>query len=326
MKLLAISCLLAVAVSTKADGGLGLGGLVYAPGHASADYYAYPAYAFEYSVKDPHTGDNKAQWEKRDGDVVKGAYSLVEPDGSIRVVEYYADDKTGFNAVVKRLGPNLHPTGPAPIYKAALPVIGSSIGHIAPINVGSVAKLGGLAAAPLITGPIAGPIYDGGHGGSIGPIGHGGPIGPIGHGGPIGPIGHGGPIGPIGLGGHGAGLSTASLYRAPLVKAIAPAPILSDHLIRPAPILSGPIINKAPLLEPLPIGPIYKSGPILSAPLNDHYSPIIKSAPILDLPLGGWGHGIAKGPIAAPLDLGLGLERGPLLSGWGGYGGLGLKH
>lgn len=33
---------------------------------------AYPSYAFDYAVKDPHTGDNKAQWEKRDGDLVKG--------------------------------------------------------------------------------------------------------------------------------------------------------------------------------------------------------------------------------------------------------------
>lgn len=33
---------------------------------------AYPKYAFNYAVRDPYTGDNKAQWEKRDGDVVKG--------------------------------------------------------------------------------------------------------------------------------------------------------------------------------------------------------------------------------------------------------------
>lgn len=40
---------------------------------------AYPRYAFEYAVKDPHTGDNKAQWEKRDGDVVKGNMEYPEP-------------------------------------------------------------------------------------------------------------------------------------------------------------------------------------------------------------------------------------------------------
>ncbi|XP_028025529.1 cuticle protein 19.8-like [Bombyx mandarina] len=135
-----VSCLLAVTALAKADDSWG--GLVYAPRHASVDYYAYPRYAFEYSVNDPHTGDKKAQWENRDGDVVKGAYSLVEPDGSIRIVEYYADAKSGFNAVVKRIGPNLHP-----------PTV-----HAAPISpiVGPVAKLGGLAAAPLISGPLYG--------------------------------------------------------------------------------------------------------------------------------------------------------------------------
>ncbi|RVE52454.1 hypothetical protein evm_002848 [Chilo suppressalis] len=65
------------------------------------DYYAYPKYAFEYSVEDHHTGDHKTQHELRDGDVVKGFYSLHEPDGSIRTVEYASDKKTGFTANVK---------------------------------------------------------------------------------------------------------------------------------------------------------------------------------------------------------------------------------
>ncbi|XP_050674479.1 uncharacterized protein LOC126971997 [Leptidea sinapis] len=112
-----ITCLLALSATTRA---YGTDGLVYAPGHASPDYYAYPSYAFEYSVRDPHTGDNKAQWEKRDGDVVTGAYSLVEPDGSIRVVDYRADDKTGFQANVKRIGPNVHPDYPQYAYNYAV--------------------------------------------------------------------------------------------------------------------------------------------------------------------------------------------------------------
>ncbi|CAG9784937.1 unnamed protein product [Diatraea saccharalis] len=65
------------------------------------DYYAYPKYAFEYSVEDHHTGDHKTQHEIRDGDVVKGFYSLYEPDGSIRSVEYASDKKSGFIANVK---------------------------------------------------------------------------------------------------------------------------------------------------------------------------------------------------------------------------------
>lgn len=59
----------------------------------------------------------------RNGDHVQGSYSLVEPDGSLRVVDYHANDLTGFNAEVKRLGPGLHPTALplAPIAVAALP-------------------------------------------------------------------------------------------------------------------------------------------------------------------------------------------------------------
>ena len=67
-----------------------------------------PSYSFNYGVKDPHTGDVKDQWEERNGDVVKGEYSLMQPDGSIRTVSYTADDKNGFNAVVKTSAPAGH--------------------------------------------------------------------------------------------------------------------------------------------------------------------------------------------------------------------------
>ena len=60
-------------------------------------------------MKDQHTGDLKSQWEHRDGDKVKGSYSVLEPDGSIRTVDYTADDHSGFNAVVKKTGPSRHP-------------------------------------------------------------------------------------------------------------------------------------------------------------------------------------------------------------------------
>ncbi|XP_050307179.1 uncharacterized protein LOC126743938 [Anthonomus grandis grandis] len=67
-------------------------------------------YSFSYGVKDVHSGDVKHQWEKKEGDTIKGQYSLVEPDGSIRTVEYTADEKNGFNAVVKKSGPLHHVT------------------------------------------------------------------------------------------------------------------------------------------------------------------------------------------------------------------------
>ncbi|XP_053674652.1 cuticle protein 21-like [Anopheles nili] len=67
------------------------------------DYYAPINYKFEYGVKDPHTGDHKTHWEERDGDVVKGAYTILDADGSSRLVEYTADPHHGFNAVVKKI-------------------------------------------------------------------------------------------------------------------------------------------------------------------------------------------------------------------------------
>ncbi|XP_026272119.1 cuticle protein 19-like [Frankliniella occidentalis] len=89
-----------------------------APAYHGADYYAPPKYAFNYGVNDPHTGDHKSQWEERDGDVVKGEYSLVEPDGTIRTVSYTADGHNGFNAVVTKSGKAVHPP-PAPVHAHA---------------------------------------------------------------------------------------------------------------------------------------------------------------------------------------------------------------
>lgn len=80
-------------------------------GEDHKDYYAYPKYKFEYGVKDLKTGDHKSQWEVRDGDVVKGEYTLEEADGTTRVVEYKADGKSGFHAIVKKIGHAHHKAG-----------------------------------------------------------------------------------------------------------------------------------------------------------------------------------------------------------------------
>lgn len=58
-------------------------------------FQAYPKYEFDYAVSDKTTGDHKRHQETRDGDKVWGEYSLVEPDGSLRKVEYKADDYNG---------------------------------------------------------------------------------------------------------------------------------------------------------------------------------------------------------------------------------------
>ncbi|XP_044268182.1 cuticle protein 19-like isoform X3 [Tribolium madens] len=80
-----------------------------APSHHEEHHYAHPKYEFKYGVEDKHTGDIKSHEETRDGDVVKGSYSLHEPDGTILVVHYTASKKTGFNAVVQRQGHAAHP-------------------------------------------------------------------------------------------------------------------------------------------------------------------------------------------------------------------------
>jgi hypothetical protein len=143
------------------------------------DYDAYPQYTYSYGVDDKYTGDHKTAHETRDGDVVKGQYSLVEPDGSVRTVTYTADHINGFNAVVEKSAPTVHA-----VKKAVVPV--------APV-------------APVVK------AYEGGHGYGHGGFEHGGAIGygaPLAHG-----YGHGGyahatpvlkAVAPVvGYGGHG---------------------------------------------------------------------------------------------------------------------------
>jgi hypothetical protein len=97
-----------------------------APAYAAPKAYApEPAYApapysFEYAVNDPHTYDIHSQQESSDGyGNVKGSYSLVEADGSTRVVDYTADSY-GFNADVKKIeGSGYKAPYSAPAYKPA---------------------------------------------------------------------------------------------------------------------------------------------------------------------------------------------------------------
>ncbi|XP_075226709.1 cuticle protein 8-like [Lycorma delicatula] len=99
----------------------------YAPSYHSAPepYDEHPKYNFEYEVKDEHTGDIKSQQETRDGDYVKGYYSLIQPDGKKRTVEYTSDHKVGFNAIVHYEGGSYgYAPAPAPKYAPApIPVV-----------------------------------------------------------------------------------------------------------------------------------------------------------------------------------------------------------
>jgi Insect cuticle protein len=107
---------------------------------------SHPQYSFNYGVHDGLTGDVKSQHETRDGGVVKGQYSLVEPDGSVRTVDYTADDVNGFNAVVSKSAPTVHAkavvAAPAVHYAApavvAAPVVKSyaapAVAYAAPVG------------------------------------------------------------------------------------------------------------------------------------------------------------------------------------------------
>lgn len=83
------------------------------------DYDSNPQYSYSYDIHDSLTGDNKQQHESRDGDNVKGQYSLIEADGTRRIVDYTADPVHGFNAVVTKEGA-AH--APAVVAKAIVPV------------------------------------------------------------------------------------------------------------------------------------------------------------------------------------------------------------
>ncbi|XP_062556323.1 adult-specific cuticular protein ACP-20-like [Armigeres subalbatus] len=121
-------------------GGIGLGGGSIGGGwegdwkQGGEDYYSYPKYKFEYGVKDYKTGDHKSQWEARDGDVVKGEYTLDEADGTKRIVEYYADDKNGFEAKVKNIGHGIEQGGLGGGYESGYHGLGYSYSKLKKYN------------------------------------------------------------------------------------------------------------------------------------------------------------------------------------------------
>ncbi|XP_055605582.1 uncharacterized protein DDB_G0290685-like [Uranotaenia lowii] len=75
--------------------------------------YSYPKYKYEYGVRDYGSGDHKTQWEIRDGDVVKGQYVVLQPDGIHRIVKYTSDNKNGFEAEVQQIGAEVSSGSPS---------------------------------------------------------------------------------------------------------------------------------------------------------------------------------------------------------------------
>ncbi|XP_058464917.1 larval cuticle protein A2B-like [Malaya genurostris] len=68
---------------------------------AALDDQPEPNYSYGYTVQEDRTGDHKSQHESRQGDRVEGQYRLRESDGTERIVDYTADDRNGFRAVVR---------------------------------------------------------------------------------------------------------------------------------------------------------------------------------------------------------------------------------
>ncbi|XP_057341784.1 cuticle protein 19.8-like isoform X2 [Microplitis mediator] len=139
----------------------------------------HPQYSYSYAVADDYT-DNKAQQETRNGDIVQGHYSLVEPDGSRRTVSYAADGVNGFNAVVQKnhninvnsqhtVASSVTPvrntvvSGPGHIWTRAYPNGPSAVVATANANVWRHSSLG---TSPYVTsnlvevGARAGALYD----------------------------------------------------------------------------------------------------------------------------------------------------------------------
>lgn len=94
------------------------------------------------------TGDDKEHHESLDGDVVHGSYSLVEPDGTRRIVDYTADSIHGFNAVVRRdpPGQRVQHIQEAPIVAHHLPIVTHQVQHHAPLIAHHTAGAGALLA------------------------------------------------------------------------------------------------------------------------------------------------------------------------------------
>ncbi|XP_070492230.1 larval cuticle protein A2B-like [Chironomus tepperi] len=127
----------------------------------TVEFDAHPQYSFTYSVNDASTGDSKSQTESRNGDAVTGQYSLIEADGTRRIVDYTADDVHGFNAVVRKEG------AVAPVAKIIAPAyhapIAAAYAH-APIAAAYHAPLAAAAyhapyASPYAASVIAKPYY-----------------------------------------------------------------------------------------------------------------------------------------------------------------------
>ncbi|KAK9884880.1 hypothetical protein WA026_009106 [Henosepilachna vigintioctopunctata] len=113
---------------------------------SDATFDPNPQYSFAYDVQDTLTGDSKSQVESRSGNLVQGQYTVLDPDGTRRVVDYTADPVNGFNAIVSK-HPGAFLAKAAPVVAAAAPVVPAA----APVV--SAARV--VAPAPVVAAPVA---------------------------------------------------------------------------------------------------------------------------------------------------------------------------
>ncbi|XP_013106620.2 larval cuticle protein A2B-like [Stomoxys calcitrans] len=140
---------------------------------AAEEYDPHPQYKYGYDVQDSISGDSKSQVEERDGDVVRGEYSLIDADGFKRTVQYTADPINGFNAVVHReplvaktivktVAPVATYAAPATVVKSVAPVAHYAAPaystYSAPAVVKSVAPAYTSYSAPAVVKSVA-PAY-----------------------------------------------------------------------------------------------------------------------------------------------------------------------
>jgi len=65
-------------------------------------YFQEPGmpYDFEWAVNDSESGNKYDHQESSDGDITRGVYRVLLPDGRTQVVSFTADAVNGYNAVV----------------------------------------------------------------------------------------------------------------------------------------------------------------------------------------------------------------------------------
>ncbi|XP_063830130.1 uncharacterized protein LOC135079404 [Ostrinia nubilalis] len=206
---------------------------------AYAEVEAPAHYEFQYSVHDEHSGDIKQQQEARAGDAVHGSYSLLQPDGLTRVVDYSADKEHGFNAVVRYEG---HPA-PAPAHpvKLAYAAPVAKLAYAAP-----VAKVA-YSAPVAYAAPVAKVAYSA-------PVAYAAPVAKVAYAAPVAKVAYSAPVAyaaPVAKVAYSAPVA----YAAPVAKVAYAAPVAKVAY-------SAPVAYAAPVAKVAYSAPVSYAAPV----------------------------------------------------------------